>query len=132
VEGNKGRIVIRAVISLFSSCSHRCIRVRRKGRRRLRFVIVVDTWKKRSARQLVSVFSSFFFVFVLVVLRVLPSTRFAAARGVAVQVAFERAKFVTGFSRWVKGQAQGLEPVAFKLWVSRVQRVQPPTSVELP
>jgi hypothetical protein len=29
-------------------------------------------------------------------------------RGVAVQVAFERAKFVTGFSRWVKGQAQGL------------------------
>jgi hypothetical protein len=79
VEGNKGIIVIRAVISLFSSCSPRCIRVRRKGRRRLRFVIVVDTWKKRSARQLVSVFSSFFFVFVLVVLRVLPSTRFAAA-----------------------------------------------------
>jgi hypothetical protein len=37
---------------------------------------------------------------------------------VAAQVAFERAKFVTGFSRWVKGQAQGLEPGAFKLWVN--------------
>jgi hypothetical protein len=37
---------------------------------------------------------------------------------VAVQVAFGKAKFVTGFSRWVKGQAQGLEPGAFKLWVS--------------
>jgi hypothetical protein len=29
----------------------------------------------------------------------------------------ERAKFVSGFSRWVKGQAQGLEPGGFKLWV---------------
>jgi hypothetical protein len=28
-------------------------------------------------------------------------------QAVAVQVACERAKFVTGFSRWVKGQAQG-------------------------
>jgi hypothetical protein len=32
-------------------------------------------------------------------------------------VAFGRAKFVTGFSRWVKGQAQRLEPGGFKLWV---------------
>jgi hypothetical protein len=39
-------------------------------------------------------------------------------RGVAVQVGFRRAKFVTGFSRWVKGQAQGLEPGGFKLWVN--------------
>jgi hypothetical protein len=39
-------------------------------------------------------------------------------RRVAVQVAFGRAKFVTGFSRWVKGQAQGLEPGGFKLWVN--------------
>ena len=38
-------------------------------------------------------------------------------RGVAAQVAFGKAKFVTGFSRRVKGQAQGLEPGAFKLWV---------------
>jgi hypothetical protein len=38
--------------------------------------------------------------------------------GVAVQVACERAKFsTTGFSRWVKGQAQGLQPGGFKLWV---------------
>jgi hypothetical protein len=29
-----------------------------------------------------------------------------------------KAKFVTGFSRWVKGQAQGLRPGAFKLWVN--------------
>ena len=36
--------------------------------------------------------------------------------GVAVQVAFEKAKFVTGFSRWVKGQAQGLQPGPFKLY----------------
>jgi hypothetical protein len=39
-------------------------------------------------------------------------------RSVAAQVACERAKFVTGFPRWVKGQAQGLEPGAFKLWVN--------------
>jgi hypothetical protein len=26
----------------------------------------------------------------------------------------EKAKFVTGFLRWVKGQAQGLEPGAFQ------------------
>jgi hypothetical protein len=32
--------------------------------------------------------------------------------------AFGRAKFVTGFSRWVKGQAQGLQPGGFKLWVN--------------
>jgi hypothetical protein len=35
------------------------------------------------------------------------------------------AKFVTGFSRWVKGQAQGLGPVAFKLWVNRVELAPP-------
>jgi hypothetical protein len=39
-------------------------------------------------------------------------------RDVAAQVACERAKFVTCFSRWVKGQAQGLEPGGFKLWVT--------------
>jgi hypothetical protein len=33
----------------------------------------------------------------------------------------ERAKFVTGFSRWVKGQAQGLQPGGFKLWVNCIQ-----------
>jgi hypothetical protein len=42
----------------------------------------------------------------------------AEPRGVAVQLNLEKAKFVTGFSRWVKGQAQGLEPGAFKLWVN--------------
>jgi hypothetical protein len=31
---------------------------------------------------------------------------------------FGKAKFVTVFSRWVKGQAQGLGPGAFKLWVN--------------
>jgi hypothetical protein len=37
---------------------------------------------------------------------------------VAVQVEnLKRAKFVTGFSLWVKGQARGLEPGGFKLWV---------------
>jgi hypothetical protein len=36
-------------------------------------------------------------------------------RGVAVQVEFGQAKFVTGFSRWVKGQAQGLQAGGFKL-----------------
>ena len=45
---------------------------------------------------------------------------------VAVHVACERAKFVTGFSQWVKGQAQGLEPGAFKLWVNWIQLVQAP------
>jgi hypothetical protein len=45
---------------------------------------------------------------------------------VAVQVGFEKAKFVTGFSRWVKGQAQGLEPGGFKLWVNCIQVVQRP------
>jgi hypothetical protein len=56
------------------------------------------------------------------------------AQGVAAQVAFVRAKlvtgfarwvkgqaqgakFVTGFSRWVKGKAQGMELGGFKLWV---------------
>jgi hypothetical protein len=39
--------------------------------------------------------------------------------GVAAQVdAFEKANFVTGFSRCVEGQAQGLEPGGFKLWVT--------------
>jgi hypothetical protein len=47
-------------------------------------------------------------------------------RGVAVHVAFERAKFVTGFSRWVKGQAQGLEPGAFKLWVNWILNLYSP------
>jgi hypothetical protein len=52
------------------------------------------------------------------------------ARGVAVQVVpFERAKFVTGFSRWVKGQAQGLEPGAFKLWVNCIRALYSPTAV---
>jgi hypothetical protein len=32
---------------------------------------------------------------------------------------------VTGFSRWVKGQAQGLEPGAFKRGVNWIQLVQP-------
>jgi hypothetical protein len=60
------------------------------------------------------------------------------ARDVAAQAAFERANFVTGFSRWVKGQAQGLEPSAFKLWVNFFrERVQPhrdrgPRHLELP
>jgi hypothetical protein len=49
----------------------------------------------------------------------------AVLQCVAVQVAFERAKFVTGFSRWVTGQAQGLQPGAFKLWGNGVQLVQP-------
>jgi hypothetical protein len=35
-------------------------------------------------------------------------------RRVAAQAAFEKAQFVAGFSRWVKGQAQGLEPGGFK------------------
>jgi hypothetical protein len=39
-------------------------------------------------------------------------------RDVAAQVACERAKCVTGFSRWVKGQAQGMEPGGFKRWVN--------------
>jgi hypothetical protein len=30
------------------------------------------------------------------------------------KLSFEEAKFVTGFSRWVKGQAQALEPGAFQ------------------
>jgi hypothetical protein len=44
----------------------------------------------------------------------------------AVQVA----KFVTGFSRWVKGQAQGLQPGGFKLRVNCVQ-LAPPRRVRL-
>jgi hypothetical protein len=45
-------------------------------------------------------------------------------------VAAHTLKFVvTGFSRWVKGQAQGLQPGAFKLWVKLnsnwIQVVQP-------
>ena len=47
-----------------------------------------------------------------------PVKRRHRERSVAAQVAFERAKFVTSFSRWVKGQAQGLEPGGFKLWVN--------------
>jgi hypothetical protein len=44
-----------------------------------------------------------------------------------VQVAFERAKFVTGFSRWVKGQGQNQNQVAFKLWVNNIrERVRGP------
>jgi hypothetical protein len=39
---------------------------------------------------------------------------------------WESAKFVTGFSRWVKGQAQGLEPGAFKLWVNWIQLAHSP------
>jgi hypothetical protein len=40
----------------------------------------------------------------------------------------ERAKFVTGSSRWVKGQAQGLQADGFKLWVNYwIHPVQPPT-----
>jgi hypothetical protein len=38
--------------------------------------------------------------------------------GVAAQVACGRAKFVTRFLRWVKGQAQGLEPGGIKPWVN--------------
>jgi hypothetical protein len=35
------------------------------------------------------------------------------------QVALGKSKVcVTGFSRWVKGQAQGMEPGGFKLWVN--------------
>jgi hypothetical protein len=47
-----------------------------------------------------------------------PCGRWRPTRSVAaVHVAFEGAKFVTDFSRWVKGQAQGWTPGAFKLWV---------------
>jgi hypothetical protein len=35
---------------------------------------------------------------------------------------------VTGFSRWVKGQAQGLEPGAFKLWVKLDSTSTAPTT----
>jgi hypothetical protein len=51
--------------------------------------------------------------------------------GVAVQGdECERAKFVTGFSRWVKGQAQGLEPGGFKLRVKLDStRTAPPRRV---
>ena len=65
-----------------------------------------------------------------------PRVHVRAHRGVAARVEpFEKlaAKFVTGFSRWVKGQAQGLEPGGFKrwvnckkIWVKRMQRVRPP------
>ena len=49
-----------------------------------------------------------------------------AGRAVAVHVEIWKSKkFVTGFSRWVKGQAQGLESGGFKLWVNWIQRVQP-------
>jgi hypothetical protein len=48
----------------------------------------------------------------------------------STQVAFGKAKFVTCFSRWVKGQAQGWKPGGFKLWVNWIlQPVQPPTVV---
>ena len=47
------------------------------------------------------------------------------AHVVAVQAEFERAKFETGFSRWVKGQAQGLQPGGFKPWVNWIQLAQP-------
>jgi hypothetical protein len=42
-----------------------------------------------------------------------------ARRVVAAQVGPSEIskKFVAGFSRWVKGQAQGSEPGGFKLWV---------------
>jgi hypothetical protein len=50
-------------------------------------------------------------------------------RDVAAQVARESAKFVTGFSRWVKGQAQGLEPGGFKLWVTTGFSLYSPTVV---
>jgi hypothetical protein len=43
------------------------------------------------------------------------------------QVARERAKFVAGFSRWVKGQAQGLRPSGFKLWVTTEFSLYSPT-----
>jgi hypothetical protein len=39
----------------------------------------------------------------------------------------ERAKFVTGSSRWVKGQAQGLQPGGFKLWVNWIRALYRPT-----
>jgi hypothetical protein len=45
---------------------------------------------------------------------------------VAAQVAFVKADLGTGFSRWVNGQAQGLEPGGFKLWVNWIQVVQAP------
>jgi hypothetical protein len=41
---------------------------------------------------------------------------------------------VTVFSRWVKGQAQGLAPGGFKLWVNMldwIQRVQQPHRVHI-
>jgi hypothetical protein len=51
----------------------------------------------------------------------LPS--FSRSKRRAVQVACGRAKFATGFSRWVKGQAQGLEPGGFNLWVKLDSRI---------
>ena len=36
----------------------------------------------------------------------------------AHHVAVQEQSFATGFSRWVKGQAQGLSQGAFKLWVN--------------
>jgi hypothetical protein len=53
-------------------------------------------------------------------------------RGVAARVAFGRATFVTGFSRWVKGQAQGLESGAFKLWVDWISACTAPTVGDVP
>jgi hypothetical protein len=41
------------------------------------------------------------------------------------------ANFETKKSRWVKGQAQGLNPGGFKLWVNCIQPVQPPPHCEL-
>jgi hypothetical protein len=53
--------------------------------------------------------------------------RYRLARGVAVQAACEIRKVcVTGFSRWVKGQAQGLEPGGFKLWVNCILNLYSP------
>jgi hypothetical protein len=33
----------------------------------------------------------------------------------------KKQSFATGFSRWVKGHAQGLEPGGFKLWVNWIR-----------
>jgi hypothetical protein len=46
-------------------------------------------------------------------------------RVVAVQVEFEKQRLESSFSLWVKGQAQGWRPGAFKLRVNWVQLVQP-------
>jgi hypothetical protein len=58
---------------------------------------------------------------VLVVRRVL------VRRGVVRHtLRLKSATFVSGFSRWVKGQAQGLQPGGFKLWVNWIRELLQP------